>query len=123
MHDPSAAATFPLPTLTVVMPALNEEANIVAAIEATLCAFDHYDITGEVIVINDGSRDRTPALVRGCMARDQRVRMHEHESPKGIGVSFWDGVRAASHEFVTMFPVTMKMIQKTRWSISTSHGM
>lgn len=93
-----------LPTLTVVMPSLNEEANITAAMESTLRAFDRYGITGELIVVNDGSRDRTPELVRAYMVREPRIRMIEHDAPKGIGASFWDGVRAARHQFVTMFP-------------------
>lgn len=93
-----------LPTLTVVMPSLNEEANITVAIEFTLRSFDHYGITGELIVVNDGSRDRTPELVKAYMARDPRIRLIEHDAPKGIGTSFWDGVRAARHQFVTMFP-------------------
>jgi glycosyltransferase involved in cell wall biosynthesis len=96
--------TTPMPTLTVVMPALNEEANIAAAMKSTLRSFDHHGITGELIVVNDGSRDRTPDLVRGYMAREPRIRMIEHDVPKGIGTSFWDGVRAARHQFVTMFP-------------------
>ncbi len=93
-----------MPTLTVVMPALNEEANIAAAIESTLRAFDHHGIAGELIVVNDGSRDRTPELVKLYMAREPRIRLIEHDTPKGIGASFWDGVRAARHQFVTMFP-------------------
>lgn len=93
-----------LPTLTVVMPSLNEEANITAAIESTLRSFDHYGIAGELIVVNDGSRDRTPELVKAYMGRDSRIRLIEHDTPRGIGASFWDGVRAARHQFVTMFP-------------------
>lgn len=93
-----------LSTLTVVMPALNEEANIDAAIGSTLLAFDQYGIAGELIVVNDGSRDRTSELVKRYMQRDTRIRLIEHVTPMGIGASFWDGVRAAQHQFVTMFP-------------------
>ncbi len=93
-----------LPTLTVVMPALNEEANITAAMESTLGAFDRLGIQGELIVVNDGSRDRTPELAKAYMARDSRIRLIEHDAPKGIGASFWVGVQAACHQFVTMFP-------------------
>lgn len=93
-----------LPTLTVVMPSLNEEANVTAAIESTLRSFDHHGIAGELIVVNDGSRDRTPELVKSCMARDSRIRLIEHGAPRGIGASFWEGVQAANHQFVTMFP-------------------
>lgn len=100
----STDASAMLSTLTVVMPALNEEANINAAIGSTLHAFDQYGIAGELIVVNDGSRDRTSELVKHCMRRDARIRLIEHVTPMGIGASFWDGVRAAQHQFVTMFP-------------------
>jgi glycosyltransferase involved in cell wall biosynthesis len=93
-----------LSTLTVVMPALNEEANIEAAIGSALHAFDQYGMAGELIVVNDGSRDRTAELVKRYMQRDARIRLIEHAVPMGIGASFWDGVRAAQHQFVTMFP-------------------
>ena len=81
--------------LTVVMPALNEENNIVPAINATLKAFDDLKINGEITVINDGSSDKTEGLVRGVMQKDSRVRIVNHDTPKGIGASFWDGVVAA----------------------------
>ncbi len=38
------------------------------------------------------------------MARDSRIRLIEHDAPKGIGAPFWVGVQAACHQFVTMFP-------------------
>ena len=45
------------------MPALNEEKNILAAMNNTLKSFDDFGINGEIIVINDGSRDKTRVLV------------------------------------------------------------
>ena len=49
---------------TVVMPALNEENNIGAAIDDTLAAFAAYGVDGELLVINDGSTDATAEIVR-----------------------------------------------------------
>jgi len=89
---------------SIIMPALNEEQNIRAAVENTLQAFDDFEVDGEVIVINDGSTDRTPAIVSAIMARDRRVRVIHHERPQGIGAAFWDGVEQAKGNIVSMFP-------------------
>jgi len=92
------------PTLSIVMPALNEERAIHSAVRSTLAAFDDLDVAGEVIVIDDGSTDSTGMIVADESARDARVRMVRHESPQGVGASFWDGVRHARGEFVCMLP-------------------
>jgi glycosyltransferase involved in cell wall biosynthesis len=93
-----------LSTLTIVMPCLDEEDNVELSTRTSLAALDKHGIRGELIIVNDGSTDRTEEVVRRLMEQDQRIRMIYHEQPQGIGVSFWDGVQAASHDFVVMFP-------------------
>lgn len=90
--------------ISVIMPALNEGKNILDAIGSTLKAFADFDIEGEIIVINDGSTDGTGELVNGVMKKDKRVRVISHETPKGIGASFWDGVDSAYGDIVIMLP-------------------
>jgi len=92
------------PGITLVMPALNEEANVRSAVERCLAAFDRMGIAGEVVVVNDGSTDRTPQIVEETARSDPRVRMVSHPSPRGIGASFRDGVLAARGEAVAMMP-------------------
>jgi len=93
-------------SITLVMPALNEEANIVGAVTRCLEAFGRLAIDGEVLVVNDGSRDRTPELVENLKAGagKDRVRMISHPSPQGIGASFRDGVAASKARAVAMMP-------------------
>ena len=86
------------------MPALNEEKNILDAVNNTLKSFDDFGINGEIIVINDGSRDKTKALADEVMKKDSRVRLINHDTPRGIGASFWDGVDNANGDMVTMLP-------------------
>lgn len=91
--------------LTVVMPALNEEENIVAACGETLKAFAALGVRGEVVIVDDGSSDGTGRLAEGLAEKEGgRVRVLRHSSPQGIGASFWDGVDAAAGGIVTMFP-------------------
>lgn len=91
--------------LTIIMPALNEEKNILSAIDDTISAFKELNIKGEIIVVNDGSTDST-AFAAGKKIEEHPnvVRMITHSAPKGIGASFWDGVDNARGEAVCMLP-------------------
>ncbi|OGX29902.1 MAG: hypothetical protein A3F87_03500 [Omnitrophica WOR_2 bacterium RIFCSPLOWO2_12_FULL_51_24] len=91
--------------LSVIMPALNEEANICDAISSTLKTFDLFKIDGEIIVVNDGSTDRTQPLAEGKAREDPgRIRVIRHDRPKGIGASFWEGVDSAKGDAIVMLP-------------------
>jgi len=93
-----------MPDISIIMPALNEEENIKNAVSQTLSVFDEHNIDGEVIVMNDGSTDKTPDIVKDIMKNDSRVRMVSHEKPWGLGGSFWDGIDNALSESVVCLP-------------------
>ena len=90
--------------ISVIMPALNEEKNISDAVNNVLKSLDNFNIAGELIVINDGSMDKTEGLVKAIMKNESRVSMVKHEKPKGIGASFWDGVDKAKGDACIMMP-------------------
>ncbi len=90
---------------SVVMPALNEEENISSAIISVLQAFDDLEISGELIVIDDGSTDETSALASRFAEVEERVRLISQEgNNRGIGNAFWTGVDESVGQFVTMLP-------------------
>jgi glycosyltransferase involved in cell wall biosynthesis len=90
--------------ISVIMPALNEEKNISLALNNTLKAFDDFKINGEVIVINDGSTDKTEEIIMDLSKKDKRISLIKHSSPQGIGASFWDGMNCAQGDAVVMLP-------------------
>lgn len=92
-----------LRSLSVVFPAFNEEDNIVPAVQAALDELDVRGIPGEVIVVDDGSRDRTAAEVAGVARLDQRVRGVSHADNLGYGAALMRGVRESrcEHIFLT----------------------
>lgn len=91
--------------LTIVMPALNEEMNISEAISDCLTALEECGIDGELIVINDGSADRTAGLMEEKrLIHKDRIRVIDHDRPEGVGACFWDGVDNATGEYVLMIP-------------------
>lgn len=91
-------------TLSVIMPALNEEDNVCLAVSSTLNAFKKYGIEGEVIAINDGSTDKTREIVERLCGEHKNVLLINHVSPKGIGRSFWEGVKKSVLDVVVLFP-------------------
>lgn len=85
--------------LTVVMPVYNEQDAIVAAVGDVQ---EHVlgPVAGaELIVVNDGSRDRTGALLDGIARQDPRVRVI-HQANSGHGGAVMAGLAAATGEFV-----------------------
>lgn len=90
--------------ITVIMPALNEERNIALAIQNTMSAFNDFGVSGEVVVVNDGSSDKTALLVNDLMKNNPSVRMITHVESKGIGASFWDGLEAARGQAIVLLP-------------------
>ncbi len=93
------------PTISIIVPALNEEKNILLTIDNALSALKEFGISGEIIVANDGSTDSTSVLVAKKMKENSGIiKMISHDKPKGIGASFWDGVDIALGDVVVMIP-------------------
>lgn len=90
--------------LSIIMPALNEEKNITAAITKVLKGFDDFKVDGELVIINDGSSDGTPKMVKQLMSSEKRISLLNHDTLQGIGASFWDGVSNAKGAVVCMLP-------------------
>ena len=63
---------LPLPPISVLIPARNEDRGIAACLKSVL-ASRHIDL--EVIVLDDHSTDRTADVVRAIAAKDSRVRL------------------------------------------------
>ena len=87
-------------SLTVSMPAYNEAANIAQMIDTVLAKVGPLVEDLEVVVVNDGSRDATGAIVAEYSQRDPRVRLIEHPVNLGYGAAVRDAVWAASKELV-----------------------
>jgi glycosyltransferase involved in cell wall biosynthesis len=81
--------------VTVVIPALNEEAVIGRVIEQIAATLSGAWIPHEILVVDDGSTDRTAAI---AAAHGARVLSHPYNL--GYGRSLKDGICAASHETI-----------------------
>lgn len=82
------------------MPCFNEEAAVCATIERAHKALERLARDHEVLVVDDGSADRTGAVVRERFGQDPRVRVLVHERNRGLGAAISTGLAAARHEHI-----------------------
>ncbi|MCU0611649.1 MAG: glycosyltransferase family 2 protein [Candidatus Eisenbacteria bacterium] len=94
------AASMGSDTLSVVLPAYNEEGNIEVAISAALEALSSCVRDLEVIVVNDCSLDRTGELAASYAHRDSRVRVVSNPHNLGLGGSMRAGFEASRGSLV-----------------------
>lgn len=85
--------------LTVVMPVYNEEDAIVLAVDDVQRHVLSLVPGAELVVVNDGSRDRTSVLLEEVAAKDPRVRVL-HQANSGHGGAIMAGLGAARGDYV-----------------------
>ncbi|WP_428263751.1 dolichyl-phosphate beta-glucosyltransferase [Haliangium sp.] len=81
--------------LSVVIPAYDEADRIEPYLDSIQRYFDRGDEQVEVLVVDDGSRDRTAALVRARMSHDPRLGLVQYPNNRGKGHAVRVGMRAA----------------------------
>jgi len=85
-------------SLSVVLPAHNEEHIIASTVFNVLEVLSCWMKDFEVIVVNDGSTDQTGAIIASIAAGDSRVRLVTHEVNQGYGAALVSGFSAANKE-------------------------
>ncbi|MCB0116865.1 MAG: glycosyltransferase family 2 protein, partial [Caldilineaceae bacterium] len=87
-------------TLSVVIPALNEEDGIEEVVNRVLSAREGLAAEGidglELIVVDDGSTDRTPQILGAI----EDVRLIRHPVNRGYGAALKTGFAAATGEWI-----------------------
>jgi hyaluronan synthase len=87
------------PTVTAVVAAFNEERDIGPTIEA-LMSVDYPQDKLEIIVVDDGSTDRTLAAMKEVGAKDRRVRIISFSHNKGKRHAMAAGFKAGTNEII-----------------------
>lgn len=83
-------------SLSVVIPAYNEAENILATLENVTTALEPLGIPHEILVVDDGSRDATAAIVEASGQRFPAVRLLRNDRNRGFGYSYRRGVDEAA---------------------------
>jgi dolichol-phosphate mannosyltransferase len=93
------------PTVSFVIPALNEEANIAAAVSEAVAAMRDRFGDYELLLFDDGSTDRTGAIMDELAATDPRhVRVTHNPTPRNLGGVYKQGIALARMDYILMVP-------------------
>ncbi len=97
-RPPEAAAEGSAVFLSLVIPAYNEERRLPASFEKILHFLDRQTYRAEVLVVENGSSDRTWDVANAAAERDPRIRVLR-EPIRGKGAAVRRGMLAANGEY------------------------
>ena len=95
----AVATTGDNPMVSVIMPAFNVAAYIEKALETVL---DQTHTNLEVLVVDDGSSDKTREIIQRYAQKDHRVKPHFHKENKGVSEARNTAIKNANGEWLAI---------------------
>jgi glycosyltransferase involved in cell wall biosynthesis len=110
-------------SLSVIIPALNEEKKILQTVETVYLSLRQNNILDyEIIIFDDGSLDKTGEIAENASLQDQRIRVVHHQTPQGMGKSYQEGVSLSRKEYVLTVPGDNELRQESVAQIMSALG-
>ena len=90
-------------TISVVVPAYNEEKNLEDAVKGVLSAVKDFK-DYEILIFNDCSSDRTGEIADRLAAANKKIRVVHNRTNMGLGYNYSKGIELARMNYFTFFP-------------------
>jgi len=91
----------PAARFSIVVPCFNEEGAIIETVKAIREALAQAGVY-ELILVDDGSTDRTAALLAEAAANDDVLQVVSHDHNRGYGAALKTGMRRATSELIVI---------------------
>jgi glycosyltransferase involved in cell wall biosynthesis len=91
-----------VPGISVFLPSHNEEPNVERVVRGFLAELPQLANDYEVIVVNDGSTDKTGAIADRLASEDPHVKVVHHPKNRGYGGAVISGIRAATQPYLVL---------------------
>ncbi len=89
-----------LPALSVIIPAFNEEQNVEGTVREIVTKIGPRVENLEILLVDDGSTDRTGVLADELSAAEPRMRVIHHPGNLGYGAALKSGFAGARHPLI-----------------------
>lgn len=98
---------MPAPQLSIMIPVYNEEATVRSAIGRVLES--HYPVDDvELVIVDDGSTDGTPGILRELADADSRINLITHERNSGKGEAVKTAIRSANGTYAAIMDADLE---------------
>ena len=91
-------------SISVIMPAYNEEMSILNATHQNMETFSSLSLDYEIIIVDDHSADQTGIIGKELAEKHPEIRYYHHEENLGPGGAFRTGISHANKEHVMFIP-------------------
>lgn len=98
------------PSVTIILPALDEQDNLEATVDLLTDAVVQRFCDYELLIFDDGSQDRTGVIADELAIKDSHIRVVHNETNRGIGYSFREGVRLATKDYIGWLPADINKL-------------
>lgn len=86
--------------LSVFLPTYNEEASVESVVLKTRTVLEEVAGKWEIIIVNDGSKDKTGEIAKRLSQSDKRIRVVTHSPNRGYGGAFKSGFYHSKYPWI-----------------------
>jgi len=109
-------------SLSVFFPAYNEERNLKETVEMAIKVVKNIAVNWEVIIVNDGSNDKTKDIAQELKNEEGRIKIVTHKKNKGYGEALKSGFYNSKYAWIATtdadgqfdFSEIIKLIDKAK---------
>lgn len=91
--------------LSVFLPAYNEEAHVRTTTEKVKKILSGVAGKWEILIINDGSKDKTGTISKVLQKSDKRIKLIEHKINRGYGAALKSGLYASKYKWIAFIDI------------------
>jgi len=92
------------PSISVIIPALNEENSLESTVREALAAMDERFSRYEILIFDDCSSDDTGFIADKLAASGRNIKVIHNKKTRGFGYNYKKGVELAKEDHIVMFP-------------------
>lgn len=94
--------------ISIVIPVYNEESRLEKSLEEIAKYLEVEKINGEIVIVNDGSKDKTPQILKK-LEKKYNLKIFHHPTNLGKGAGIKTGVGAAKGEFILFTDIDLSV--------------
>lgn len=87
--------------VSIIIPVFNEEKTVATVVEK-VAKLSFSDVATEIIIVNDGSTDKTAQKIQKILTKYPEIHYHEHPHNQGKGRAVATGIKKAKGEYIAI---------------------